>query len=296
VRTRTSGSELFYFDGRTLKTRKLASAISAKLISAKQVQTTYDELLRKLLEYVPGYKAKNFRAMIKLKSQEYAVDKTTLSLEKLNRIRDDIENLKTIFGTISNRQNSIEIEINSLIGSKAGKEEMEELNASVAGIKEKQNELDDVLKNINGSLKILTAEREDFAKRLAELESSLAPQKKKTSIEKAKKETKKEKKVKEEIAIADETIKGVTVLDDEEELEENAEGKTMDLNEAPQDMEAQILSAIPEDGFTSSRIQKEILTDRSEDEVEKILQDMIDKGFMSTIKRGRHTIYIKKKI
>jgi flagellar motor protein MotB len=302
VRTRTSGSELFYFDGRTLRPRKLAQAISAKLISAKQVQTTYDELLRKLLEYVPGYKAKNFRAMIKLKSQEYAVDKTTLSLEKLNRIRDDIDNLKTIFGTVSNRQNSIEIEINSLIGSKAGKEEIDDLKASVEGIKEKQNELDSILKNINESLEAqaetLAAEREDFIKRLTELGKMVTPQKKKTPSERPKKETKKEKMVKEEKTKTDAKIKGVTVLDDEEESqddEEKVEEETMDLSEAPQDMEAQVLSAIAEDGFTLSRIQKDILFDNSEDEVEKLLQVMIDKGLMSTIKRGRHTIYIKKK-
>lgn len=302
VRTRTSGSELFYFDGRALRPRKLAQAISAKLISAKQVQTTYDELLKKLLEYVPGYKARNFRAMIKLKSQEYAVDKTTLSLEKLNRIRDDIDNLKTIFGTVSNRQNSIEIEINSLIGSKAGKEEIDDLIASVEGIKEKQNELDATLKNINESLEAqaetLAAEREDFIKRLTELGKMVTPQKKRTPSERPKKETKKEKKVKEEKTKTEAKIKGVTVLDDEEDAHDdvkNVEEKTMDLGEAPQDMEVRILSAIPEDGFTLSRIQKDILPDNSEDEVEKLLQVMIDKGLMSTIKRGRHTIYIKKK-
>jgi chromosome segregation ATPase len=306
VRTRTSGSELFYFDGRTLRPRKLAQAISAKLISAKQVQTTYDEILRKLLEYVPGYKARNFRAMIKLKSQEYAVDKTTLSLEKLNRIRDDIDNLKTIFGTVSNRQNSIEIEINSLIGSKAGKEEIDDLKASVEGIKEKQNEIDAMLKNINESLEAqaetLAAEREDFIKRLTELGKMVTPQKKKAPSERPKKETKKEKKVEEEKTKTEAKIKGVTVLDDDEESKEdaqddvkNVEEETMDLGEAPQDMEARILSSIPQDGFTSSRIHKDILYDNSEDEVEKLLQIMIDKGLMSTIKRGRHTIYIKKK-
>jgi chromosome segregation ATPase len=306
VRTRTSGSELFYFDGRTLRTRKLAQAISAKLISAKQVQTTYDEILRKLLEYVPGFKARNFRAMIKLKSQEYAVDKTTLSLEKLNRIRDDIDNLKTIFGTVSNRQNSIEIEINSLIGSKAGKEEIDELKSSVEEIKEKQNEIDAILKNINESLEAqaeaLSTEREDFIKRLTELGKMISPQKKKTISVRPKKETKKEKKVIEEKTKTEAKIKGVTVLDDEEASEDESqddvkkvEDETMDLDETPQDMEARILSAIPHDGFTSSRIQKEILPDNSEGEVEKLLQSMIDKGLMSTTKRGRHTIYIKKK-
>jgi hypothetical protein len=299
VRTRTSGSELFYFDGRTLRPRKLAQAISAKLISAKQVQTTYDELLRKLLEYVPGYKAKNFRAMIKLKSQEYAVDKTTLSLEKLNRIRDDIENLKTIFGTVSNRQNSIEIEINSLIGSKAGKEEIDDLKASVEGIKEKQNELDAMLKNINESLEAqkvtMAAEREDFIKRLTELGKMVSPQKKKVASDRPKKDTEKEKKVKEEKTKTEAKIKGVTVLDDEEESKEDALKDKQEEKEEAMDLEGRLLSAIPEDGYTSSRIQREIFFDYSEDEVEKLLQLLIDKGLMSTIKRGRHTIYIKKK-
>jgi predicted nucleic acid-binding Zn-ribbon protein len=114
IRTRTSGSELFYFNGRRLSTRNLAKAISGKLISAKQVQTTYDELLSKLLEYLPGYKAKNFRAMIKLKSQEYAVDKSTLLLERFNLLKEDINHIKNMVGSVSNRQNTIELEINNI--------------------------------------------------------------------------------------------------------------------------------------------------------------------------------------
>ncbi|UCE38449.1 MAG: hypothetical protein JSW00_04260 [Thermoplasmata archaeon] len=306
VRTRTSGSELFYFDGRALKTRKLAQAIQAKLISAKQVQTTYDELLRKLLEYIPGYKAKNFRAMIKLKSQEYSVDKTTLLIESLNNIKDDLDNLNTMFGTVSNRQNSIEIEINSLIGSKIGKEEFESLQATIEEIKKKQDDLADMLKDQYESQK---TEKETLVKELAALSNRVNELENISSVGKKKgaaSRPKKEKKKKEDELEKKETkmkIGGVTVLDDEGELTETTKmeeeqeepDSTIEIVEVELDEnEARIFEHIPDKGYTLSRIKKEILPEVTEDEVKKVLSAMIDKDIMSTIKHGRHIIYVKK--
>jgi DNA repair exonuclease SbcCD ATPase subunit len=306
VRTRTSGSELFYFDGRMLKTRKLAQSISAKLISAKQVQTTYDELLKKLLEYIPGYKARNFRAMIKLKSQEYAVDKTTLLLENLNSLKDDIENLKTMFGTISNRQNSIEIEINSLIGSKVGKEEIEGIQNLSKNIRDKQEELDETLRVLKEERK---QEKEDLSKRLGAIVNKINGKVSLPSKEKSKEKKKEvpsipkiEMKVKEEKKQLKPMIEGIMVLDDKDD--DMGEGRkkggvkvpkeeTVDKIELNEE-ENQIIDKIPEKGYTLSRINKEILPDLTEDKVKKCLNSLIDKGAMSTTKRGRHIIYIKK--
>ncbi|MEM3493041.1 MAG: hypothetical protein QXD15_01615 [Thermoplasmata archaeon] len=86
IRERTSGSELFRFDGKRIRARDVAASIEKKLVSARQMQTTYDELLKKLLELVPGYKPKNFRAMIKLKSQEYSVDSTIRLTERVSEL------------------------------------------------------------------------------------------------------------------------------------------------------------------------------------------------------------------
>jgi hypothetical protein len=272
IRTRTSGSELFYFDGRMLKTRNLAKAIEQKLISAKQVQTTYDELLSKLMEYLPGYKAKNFRAMIKLKSQEYAVDKSTLLLESIEVLREHIDNLKNMVGSVSNRQNTIEIEINRLSESKVGKDDIEHINALLEEIKVKQGDLDEMLKGIKDGQ---TAERNAFSeelksisKRLEELETSGLEKKKKETVKPPKKKEKK----KEDKKI---TPPGVEV-----ELSED---------------ENRILTMVPSKGHTLSRIKKELADDITEKKIKECLQSMIHKGIISTVKRGKHTIYVRVK-
>lgn len=275
IRTRTSGSELFYFDGRMLKTRNLVKAIEQKLISAKQVQTTYDELLSKLMEYLPGYKARNFRAMIKLKSQEYAVDKSTLLLESIEVLREHIDNLKNMVGSVSNRQNTIEIEINRLGESKVGKDDIERINALLDEIKAKQGDLDEMLKGIKEDL---TAKRNAFSedlksisKRLDELETSGLGKKKKESVKPPKKKEKEEKKKEDKKVIPP----GVEV-----ELSED---------------ENRILKKVPSKGHTLSRIKKELGEDMTEKVIKECLQSMIQKGIISIVKRGKHIIYMRVK-
>lgn len=275
VRTRTSGSELFYFDGRMMRTRNLAKAIQSKLISAKQVQTTYAELLRKLMEYLPGYKAKNFRAVIKLKSQEYAVDKTTQLLDTFDAIKMDIDHLKNMIGSVSNRQNTIEMEIDRVIRSKIEKEDIEQIRSQIEEIKLKQNDFDDVLKRIDEGQEAQKAEKEvllgeikSISQKITELEKPLSPEKKKGKDKSSRqKESKKEDKGK----------KGEKA---EYELSED---------------EKKILLKVPKSGFTLLRIKKEILDEMKEEKIEDCLRSLMDKGVMTTVKRGRHTIYIKNK-
>ncbi len=92
VRLKTSGSELFYFDGRIVQTRNIAKAIEKKLVSAKQMHTTYSVLLESFLDTIPSHKAKNFRAMIKLKSQEYAIDAATRHSHRIIELSEQLDN------------------------------------------------------------------------------------------------------------------------------------------------------------------------------------------------------------
>ena len=55
---KTSGSELFSYNGRSIITENLARSLETHMISAKQIQTTYSELLRNLLTTIPHYKSK----------------------------------------------------------------------------------------------------------------------------------------------------------------------------------------------------------------------------------------------
>jgi predicted nucleic acid-binding Zn-ribbon protein len=278
IRTRTSGSELFYFDGRMLKTRNLANSIIHKLISAKQVQTTYDELLRKLLEYLPGYKAKNFRAMIKLKSQEYAVDKTTLLLERVSQFTEDINHLQNMVGSVSNRQNTIELEINNISKSMVAGQELETLTSQMEEFSKKLEEINETLTGLkdaqNSISESLNLKFEDLSNRIDTVERSLKKQ---------------EQSLPHKIAPAG----VVELVDDEEEETEMEEG---DEGPVPLDEdEFRIFSIIPEKGFTFYRIKKEIAGDLSDKKIKEYLESLLVKGVLTTEKRGRHTVYVKPK-
>jgi DNA repair exonuclease SbcCD ATPase subunit len=271
IRTRTSGSELFFFDGRMLSTRNLAKAISNKLISAKQVQTTYDELLHKLLEYIPGYKAKNFRAMIKLKSQEYAVDKSTLLLQRYNLIKEDINHLKNMVGSVSNRQNTIELEINNISKSMIGIEEAQQIKGDLEEIKNKLGEFENVItKFADEQNKIKETNLQEFEKIHKQI-------KKLSEIEH---DTVSEPRIK---------AQGVMTLDDSDEENEITSIDEFELNED----EKKILDLIPEKGFTKNRIIKELENEISKESIEEYLQSLLDKNVLSTERRGRHTIYMR---
>jgi len=91
IRSKTSGSELFRFDGQRLFTVNLAKTLDSKLISAKQIQATYKELLARLLDHIPHHKPKNFRSMIKIKSQEFAVERVTMMIHQIDSLTRKLE-------------------------------------------------------------------------------------------------------------------------------------------------------------------------------------------------------------
>ncbi|MBA3044906.1 MAG: hypothetical protein KKH41_07990 [Candidatus Thermoplasmatota archaeon] len=139
VRLKTSGSELFKYDGRKIVTDSLAKSIEANLISARQIQTTYDVLMEKLLETVPHHKAKNFKGMIKVKSQEFAVDRATRLTRDYARLEKILESTSQMVAAMSANFNSqnlgIHEKLNQLgekdLAAKAGQEEVDALRTKL---------------------------------------------------------------------------------------------------------------------------------------------------------------------
>lgn len=83
LRLRTSGSELFLYQPHVHRIEVgVRKPLEKGLISARQVQMTYEELERHLLEPIHYHQPRNFRALVKMKSQEFAVDRA------LNLTRD----------------------------------------------------------------------------------------------------------------------------------------------------------------------------------------------------------------
>jgi hypothetical protein len=101
VRVRTSGSEMFRYQYPRFKIKGLASSIEKGLVSAKQVQMTYDEILKRLKEHIPQHQAKNFRAMIKVKSQEFAVERSSEISKELASMQSEVETLRQSIAEIS---------------------------------------------------------------------------------------------------------------------------------------------------------------------------------------------------
>ncbi|MFO7619035.1 MAG: hypothetical protein R6W91_05210 [Thermoplasmata archaeon] len=141
VRLKTSGSELFKFDGRKIVTDNLAKSIESTMISAKQIQTTYDVLMERLLETVPHHKAKNFKGMIKIKSQEFAVDRATRLTKEFGRMEKVLESTSQMVAAMSANFNSQNLDIHEKLkilteNTMATKAEQEDLNALRAKLEE----------------------------------------------------------------------------------------------------------------------------------------------------------------
>lgn len=147
VRERTSGSELFRFDGKRIRTRDVALSIEKKLVSAKQMQTTYDELLKKLLDLVPGYKPKNFRALIKLKSQEYSVDATIRLAERVSTLEKWTGKIENLINQYDVREASVLELLNQL------KERVEMLHTKIDDTNLKVSSLEAEVESYRGETK-----------------------------------------------------------------------------------------------------------------------------------------------
>jgi predicted nucleic acid-binding Zn-ribbon protein len=111
IRFRTSGSELFKYENGKLKLRNLTKYINQKSISAKQIHTTFKELLSKLIENIPDYEPKNFKAMIKIKSQEYSLDQFAGISTQFKNFETNVNNLTQQIDKITNKLRDLEVVI-----------------------------------------------------------------------------------------------------------------------------------------------------------------------------------------
>jgi hypothetical protein len=95
LRLKTSGSELFHYRPQTHRVQVgVAKPIEKGLVSARQVQMTFEELVRHLVEPIHYHQPKNFRALIKIKSQEFAVDKALSFATVSEKTTSDVNGLK----------------------------------------------------------------------------------------------------------------------------------------------------------------------------------------------------------
>jgi hypothetical protein len=94
VRSHTSGGELFKYEHNKISIPELKQYLDNKMISPRQIHLTFNSIVNRLIEYVPGYTPKNFKAMIKIMSQEYAVETTAKLEDRFNNLLEDLNDIK----------------------------------------------------------------------------------------------------------------------------------------------------------------------------------------------------------
>ncbi len=266
IRLETSGSEMFYFDGRKIRTRDVAKNITRGMISARQLQDTYEELLRKLLERIPTHKSKNFRAMIKLKSQEYTVDKTTLLLERMEKVENAVSMLNGMVSglasTLTRETKKIEEELETISEAMEKKLDkyMAERDERIVEMEERiekiRKENDKAIKSLGDALDRRFQDKwEELAERMESLEQKVFPEK-------------------------------IAGKDKEEKVEIRKAVNPEDLG----DEERFVYSAIPPEGITLAKLKKTVKT-LIEREPEEILRELLSMGAIYEKKRGKSARY-----
>jgi len=91
IRMSSSGMEFFQIvDDKRISISGLAGAIKKKLISARQIQITFEQFLTRLEAEVPGYKPLSLIDLIESGSRAYSVSTSTKILEQAGRMEKEI--------------------------------------------------------------------------------------------------------------------------------------------------------------------------------------------------------------
>ncbi len=261
IRLETSGSEMFHYDGRYIRTRDVAKNIKRGMISAKQLQDTYEALLKALVEFVPSYSPKNFKAMIKLKSQEYTVDKTTSLLERVEMMDERISRIDKMLSSAVAGLSS-QAERISLIEEK-GKENLEKR------LSEEISERDariSVLERTLGGLK------EEYEMSMSSLEGKMKEREETISLLLTK---------------ISEIESRLGIPDEKEEKEDKKKDEPIEIDVSSlNEEESFVLSAIPVDGVGYGKLKRSVSALISSP-LDDILKSLIDKKFIDEKKKGK---------
>jgi len=96
IRMSSSGMEFFQIvDDKRISISGLAGAIKKKLISARQIQITFEQFLTMLEAEVPGYKPLSLIDLIESGSRAYSVSTSTKILEQADRMEQEISNFNS---------------------------------------------------------------------------------------------------------------------------------------------------------------------------------------------------------
>lgn len=107
VRSSSAGVDFFRFESGRFTVYKLAEAIETRLVSPKQIHGTYVELFSRLMEYIPGYEARDFKAFVETGSMEYVIEKVRLHENIYYDLMAEMEELNQRISGLSDKVDSV---------------------------------------------------------------------------------------------------------------------------------------------------------------------------------------------
>ncbi len=261
MRMRTSGSELFQYDGRDITIRNLISSIENNLISPKQIHSTFQELVQKLSEKIPNYRPRNFRAMVRAEGLEYVITKTTNLISKMDEIDSKIseieKNVNTLnegqkekYSELTEKMNEIEVRLDEAVDEK-----FNQIDYRISGLEEKLEGMD--IEEISRDLDELEEKNQNMVERFDEMSSEYEMR--------------------------------MSIMEQElSELKSQIDGRSKkSLNEE----ERFVYYAIPEDGSTSKKLEKKVGSEV--EDVQSCLESLQEKNKIKVEKRGRWDVYVR---
>ncbi len=258
MRMRTSGSELFQYDSRDINIRNLVTSIENNLISPKQIHSTFLELVQKLSEKMPNYKPRNFRAMVNAEGLEFVIKKTTYLLNKTSNIEDNLLEVTKNVEKLGTDLDSKFSHFNSRLSDIEEKIE-EEITNQYTDLDYRLSEMEEMLDEFNFNQ--ITEGFEEIRDKNEQMEEMI---KNKTS---------------------DLEMNLSIVQDDIENLKKDM------VDEPMTEDERFVFYAIPDDGATFNKLEKEI--GKEVDDIQSKLDSLLEKGKVKDEKRGRWTVYVR---
>jgi hypothetical protein len=205
IRSHTSGAELFKFEHNKISIPELHQYLKKKLISPNQIHITYNSILEKFLEYVPGYTPKNFKAMIKIKSQEYTIS-NVIKLDE--RFEDYVAGLAKLEKNLNKFLEEYE---ENTANQESRKDEIGDFHTTLTALSERIEDIPNLLE------KILAAQLEDKINTILDTRlSEISLDKSSEMASSDKKKTGKKGKSKKKSA--------ETVIDSDDEAKDETEG------------------------------------------------------------------------
>lgn len=153
VRQFSAGVDFFRFENETFIVRGLSDAISAKIVSVKQIHGTYIELFKMLYEHVPNYNSQDFRAFVETGSREYTIEKVVSHETCLDRITSDVAEFRDELSNITENVSFMaELQNNQLEEMTGKAEELDELREQMKAIAKAVNLHTKAINKLNKTL------------------------------------------------------------------------------------------------------------------------------------------------